>query len=933
MATDPLEIETDDNDSDESSTISPGPGRASREMASYWKDEINKVHEVQKKWIKRGNEIVSRFRDERTAANESGLRRMNVIWANFKILKPALYGKSPTLIIERTFLNKDPVGRLSSMMLERAGRNEIRYNGYDRVMSRCVDDYLLPGRGAAWWRYEPKTGKSASIPHSESTSLDDGYDEISKKTDDKGLAESTETDENEKLEDTGSIIVGESIIVDYVDWHDLIPIPSTARTWDEVQAIAKRFRITRHEAKERFGEEIGEAVPFDTRVDSDTRIPKQADGHVFRDSRDRDISGYEIWSKTDRNVYFITDGYEYLCDVKEDPLELDNFFPMCEPLSSTITNDNMVPVPDYTEWQDQAIQLDELTQRIAMITKACKVAGVYNASQPSIARIMNETTENQLIPVDDWVSFAERGGLKSALDFVPIEQLQKVLETLTNMRQQILQDLDLISGVSDVMRGTTDSRETLGGIRLKNNNTGTRLSERQQEVSRFCTDNLAIMVEMMAKCFSRDTLMELSGIEFVDELDPATIEEQLIDAKQTLAAMAPKPPQMPPGMPQAPQQPPIAPQSPNGQQQPPMGGNVLPFNKPPTQMGQGVMPSPQPPMGGPQQPPTSEADIPPPPNAVMIKLPRSIVAMRLGCEKDDVAFKLWSMTPETVIEYRVDEAIKLIKSDVPRRYRIEVETDSMIFGDRAQERDDVSEFVESITKFMAGTAQLVEQEPEVVPLLGKMLQFAVRKFRTGRDLESSVDDFVASMERKVKERAKNPQPNPEVMKQQMEMQRTQMEIQAQRENDQRDAQRQQMDDQREMQKNQMEDQRYQRESQMDAQMAQQKHQLEIQKMQMEMELKVMEHKLKLQELQMKHHTAVQQTQVKAQVAERQHQMGMVEHQQTMEQSQQQHEQSLQQGEMQHQHAQVAHKQKMQHNQKQQQMKQQANKPKPKAAGK
>ena len=44
--------------------------------------------------------------------------------------------------------------------------------------------------------------------------------------------------------------------------------------------------------------------------------------------------------------------------------------------------------------------------------------------------------------------------------------------------------MDRLTGITDIMRGTTDARETLGGQRLKSNSAGTRLQRRQNEAAR-----------------------------------------------------------------------------------------------------------------------------------------------------------------------------------------------------------------------------------------------------------------------------------------------------------------------------------------------------------------------------------------------------------------------------------------------------------------
>src|SRR4029077_7944090 len=127
-------------------------------------------------------------------------------------------------------------------------------------------------------------------------------------------------------------------------------------------------------------------------------------------------------------------------------------------------------VADFMQYQDQAIQIDELTQRISMLAKACKVAGVYNAAAKSIQRLMNESVENELIPVDDWAAFAEKGGIAGNISFIPLQEIIGVLQELMTIKDKTIMEMDRLTGINDIMRGTTEARETLGAQRLKTNN-------------------------------------------------------------------------------------------------------------------------------------------------------------------------------------------------------------------------------------------------------------------------------------------------------------------------------------------------------------------------------------------------------------------------------------------------------------------------------
>lgn len=880
------ELAPEDNEN-----VKGGPGKQSRRLAKFWLEQIDQVDSVNKDWHQRGDAIIKRFRDERgqAAAKE---RRLNVLWSNIKVLLPALYGKPPIPFVERKFLQKDPVGRTSSVILERTVINDLENNGMHLAVKRSVLDLLLAGRGSVWVRYEPEIGQGDSIPAQAEGSFDDDLEDIEG---------NEESDEEEKLEATEEQIISEQIPVDYLHWKDLYLFPATARVWDEIQAVGKRIYISREEAIQRFGEEVGKELQFEnTTINREKRLPF-SNASLFKSNKDKSIEIFEIWNKVDTSVYWVSTGYDYLCDKKKDPLKLKKFFPIPEVISSTLTNESMVPVPDYIEYQDQALQIDELTRRLAMLTKACKVAGCYDGSNGSLKRLFQEGFENDLIPVDAWAAFAEKGGVEGGIALLPIDKIQQVIETLTKVRQQLMMDLDLITGISDVIRGTTDSRETLGGIRLKNNNAGTRLSERQNEIATFVKNTIEIIAEIAAKHYSDNKLIESSGILYDEDMQIENILEELNSQfeeqgnnqnQQQQQNALPAPPDninnLMPG-----------PQGLNNQAQQGNFNNVIPFPN-----------IPQPNSPFPQQQPQQS--------------PQQLQPQQFQFTEQDAV--------EEIIN-RIQEAIKLLRSDVPRGYRIDIETDSTLFGDAAQEREDAVLFIKEVSGFLQGATKLGAELPEAVPPMGRMLLWAVRKFRVGRDLEGALNDFVKKVDKRVKQQLKNPKPNPEEQKAQIEMQKMQAEIQQQREKHQHEMQAQQANDQRDFQKQQAEDQR-------EAALAQMKLENERETNKMKMELEQLKAQIEMMKLKQEQEFMIAQHQVKMREVNMNMVQNQQQHQQTMEQNEQQadladqqHQHNIKQTELKNQQAKTQHTQKMEQMKIQSQEKDKARKDKAKSKNK
>lgn len=486
-------------------------GTTPADVVQFWLGQIDLAEKEDKDFVARGRKIVKRYRDEREAneAMRDG-KRLNVLWSNVQTLKPALYSRTPKPDVDRRFKDADANGRLASIVLERALSFSLENSDFDHVMTQCVEDKLLPGRGVAWIRYVPHFGE----PTRDKEYLEAGEDTTS--ISNAPASEEEEPDEIKTDEDGRKYrlgeeyrpVVWEEVAVDYKFWEDVKFLP--ARTWRECNGVMARSFLTRDELKARFGNDIGNAVELDFTPTGLDEKPGEQPADTFKKA-----VIWEIWDKVKREVLWIAKGYPNgPLDTKDDPLELNDFFPCPRPLVATSTNDKLTPIADFYEYQDQAQQIDLLTTRIDRLTRALKVAGVYAASERSVIQeLVNADSENKLIPVEDWAVFAQqKGGLEGTILWLPIKDIAATLNMLVEQRDKQMSLLYQITGISDLMRGATSPEETYGGQRLKSQYGTLRLSEHQKEVARFARDIIRLMGEVIAVHFSPETLSMMTGI-------------------------------------------------------------------------------------------------------------------------------------------------------------------------------------------------------------------------------------------------------------------------------------------------------------------------------------------------------------------------------------------------------------------------------------
>jgi hypothetical protein len=817
-------------------TDEQAPSASSSEV-EYWKDEITNWERLCDKWQRRGRKILKKYKDVRSPRDET-ITRYNILWANVQTRLPALYARNPKVVVERRYRDADPVGRVSSEVLERSIQYTLDHcNDAWQVNRQVVLDFELPGRGTVWLRYVPHFKKpeldaaedekrpaepkerapaagmdnSAAAPTEAAQPLPtdppgDADDSPQSETAATGV-QLTNAEDDEVDEATLSY---EETKLDYVYWEDYGH--TWARVDDEVRGKWRRVYMDREELEERFlkSEENPDglteaeiaAIPLDWAPKSlnDTKIPV---------SRKKAIV-YEIWDKRRRNILWMVKNYPKLLDKRRDMLGLKDFFPCPRALAANLTNEDMLPTPNYTFYQDQANEIDELSTRIVAIEKALKVAGVRDASAEGLDRLLAEGVENALIPIKGWSAMKEKGGLAGSFELLPLEQIANALSSIREMRQELIEDVYQLTGISDIVRGMSDPTETATAQQLKGQFSMVRIEDAQAEVQRFCRDEVVIIGQIVAG-YDIETLKAISGVKLLTAAEKQQIQLQLAAqqrAQQMQAMAQPAPPSAagaPPGMPPHPGVPGPAPPSapmmaPPHTSLPPTLGGTPPPGAPPA-MGApspGPMPQAMPQPGG-QMTPGHMA--PGAPSTPMTPAPGQA-----------------PVSPEKLklLELPTWEEVEaLLKNPVLREFKLDIETDSTIKMDEDAEKRARLELIETAGQFVQQAVMAGMQAPEILPMLGELLMFGIRAFRTARSVEQTFEDMMQALNKA----ASQPRPNPEVAKEQAKAAAQQQSDQLRAQTDQAIAERKgQMDMQLQQHENALEDNRLQAKAKMDIDM-------------------------------------------------------------------------------------------------------------------
>jgi hypothetical protein len=295
------------------------------------------------------------------------------------------------------------------------------------------------------------------------------------------------------------------------------------------------------------------------------------------------------------------------------------------------------------------------------------------------------------------MAFAEKQGMKGAIDLVDITPFASALQSCYQAMEQVKGQIYELMGIADIQRGQTDPNETLGAQIIKSNNAAGRLKTQQHAVVDFATSLLCIKAQIICNHFTDDTIVKISG------------------------------------------------------------------------------------------------------------------AMQLSDEDKQL----------------IPQAIALLRDEASKNFRIEVTSDSMIYQDEQQEKQDRMQFLAAVGGFFQQAVPLVQAQPELAPMAIEMLKFGVTAFKAGKQLEGIIDETADKLRQQAKQAEGQPKPpSPEMQKMQMTMQIEQAKMQANQASEQAKAQA-------------------------DAQKLQMESQLEQQKMQMQMELEKAKQEYQAQENQLK----------------------------------------------------------------------------------
>lgn len=495
-----------------------------RRLVDIWRREIDNA----KNYHEKSKEIAKQYQELYESQEQEEETRLSlkstypIFWSNTQVLRPLLFSKLPKANITQSFFNDDEISRISSELVERLLTYLLKESDAENQIEKIRDAFLIQGIGIPRIVFIPpepieiKSKKKKEKPEMEDEGESENEDESSSKDYSENMAEG-ETEDTEEETSYETDESKKSFVIEFVDYQDFLK--STEKEWSKLRWIAFKKYYSRRELVEYFGKK-GEKVPM-------TNVKYES---LNQDSQQDDLykmcEVWEIWDKENKVCHFITfAGDGYVLSSEEDGYNLKNFFPIPMPMGLNESK-RLIPVPLYGKYKNLAEDLTDIHDRIQSLVKQAKFTGAYTsfAEQSDVENIMNGE-DGEFKPLKTTANIDDA---RKLVVFKPLNEIANTITILRTEKMALKQDIQEITGLSDIVRGSSVASETATAQQLKGNFAISRIQPLQKEVEFTIRDTLRLLAELAVEKMSINEIIKITGLKVVD------VDLILTNAKQSL---------------------------------------------------------------------------------------------------------------------------------------------------------------------------------------------------------------------------------------------------------------------------------------------------------------------------------------------------------------------------------------------------------------
>ncbi|MEM9969526.1 MAG: hypothetical protein AAF762_00285 [Pseudomonadota bacterium] len=424
--------------------------------AQKWLDLLEGAEKADRTWHEVCDNIDKHLSELEFKSRSGADRQLQVFWANMEVMKPATYTRPPVPVVAPRHQSRESVPRTTAEVLERALAADVEHDDLHSTLEMVRDDMLAAGRGVPWLRMAMRNGRPA-------------------------------------------------VVCDHINREDFRFGP--ARKWVEVPWVARRTYLSREKGIDRFGPEF-------VHVQMEEQSLGVGEDSAYKGFKQARV--WEIWHREQNVVVWVAENHKDILDIQPPWLDVEGFFPCPKPACATLQRGTLIPVPDFVYYRDQVEEINTLTARISALAESLRLRGFYAAGHGEVGEAVEaafKLTDDRsvLVPVSNFAALGA-AGLKDAIVWLPLREVVETVTSLVALRKQMMEDVYEITGLSDIMRGTTQASETATAQQLKAQYGSIRVQTKQAEMQRVARDVLRIKAEIMAEQIPVQELLAIGRV-------------------------------------------------------------------------------------------------------------------------------------------------------------------------------------------------------------------------------------------------------------------------------------------------------------------------------------------------------------------------------------------------------------------------------------
>ena len=440
------------------------------ERFQFWKKQIESAKNANDKYFNKAKECEKEYTAEG--------KNYNIFYSNVQTLDSNLGINNPKPDIQRRFLKKIDADKLRSntyaevaRILSGAVEYVVDVSKVDNIIKKDIHNDNVVGRGVAWVEYNPTI-----------------------EVDESGV----------------EYIANRDVHLESLKYDEYLC--STAECEADIWWKARRHLLSRKDIYERFGYSADDReLQYKPNDDNDTVLNR---GEVW-----------EIWDKNDRKRIFIllTHKNHELLEETDDPYKLECFFP-CDELCFIHENNSIIPVPEYMLYKKQADLLEETSKKIAQISDAVKYIVISGSQDKSVSNQITAARNGDVLTIQ---SNGALNSISEMLTVVPVESAVNMINYLEDLKERTKNSIFEITGISDLMRGLSDPRETAKAQQIKGMFGSLRFQDKQNMVQEHRKHIYRIIAEIIAEHYDEPTLSEMTCTYLPTKEQKLTLEAQI----------------------------------------------------------------------------------------------------------------------------------------------------------------------------------------------------------------------------------------------------------------------------------------------------------------------------------------------------------------------------------------------------------------------